>query len=242
MIDKLRRSACRREDQQGGAALAETITFKRPDGADAPGWYDGPANAPGVVLIQEWWGLNDQIKGIGQKLTGLGYRVMIPDLYRGRVAVEAAEASHLMDGLDFADAAKQDVCGAARYLKGNGSARVAVMGYCMGGAVALLAAITVPEVDAAVPFYGAPPGMAEQSRNVGIPVLGHFALKDGFFAPSMVREFETNMKQSPAAASVTFHFYDAGHAFANEEGAAYNADAAALAWDRSVEFLAANLK
>ena len=207
--------------------MAETITFKRPDGADAPGWYDGSANAPGVVLIQEWWGLNDQIKGIG---------------YRGRVAVEAAEASHLMEGLDFADAANQDVRGAAQYLKQSGSSKVAVMGYCMGGAVALLAAITVPEVDAAVPFYGAPPGMAEQSRNVSVPVLGHFALQDGFFSPEMVREFETNMKQSPAAASVTFHFYDAGHAFANEEGAAYNADAATLAWDRSVEFLAANLK
>ncbi len=221
--------------------MAETVTFKRPDGADAPGWYDGPANAPGVVLIQEWWGLNDQIKGVGGKLVQLGYRVLIPDLYRGRVAVEAAEASHLMEGLDFADAANQDVRGAVQYLKGNGSSKVAVMGYCMGGAVALLAGITVPEVDAAVPFYGAPPGMAEQSRNVSVPVLGHFALQDGFFSPDMVREFETNMKQSAAAANVTFHFYDAGHAFCNEEGAAYNASAAALAWDRTVEFLAANL-
>lgn len=222
--------------------MAETVTFKRPDGADAPGWYDGPADAPGIVLIQEWWGLNDQIKGVGGKLTGLGYRVLIPDLYRGRVAVEAAEASHLMEGLDFADAANQDVRGAVQYLKGSGSGKVAVMGYCMGGAVALLSAITVPEVDAAVPFYGAPPGMAEQSRNVSIPVLGHFASQDGFFSPEMVREFETNMKQSPAAANVTFHFYDAGHAFANEQGDAYNADAAAQAWDRTVEFLAANLK
>jgi carboxymethylenebutenolidase len=222
--------------------LAEMVTFKRPDGADAPGWYDGPANAPGIVLIQEWWGLNDQIKGVGSKLTALGYRVAIPDLYRGRVTVEAAEASHLMEGLDFADAATQDARGAAQYLKSTGSPKVAVMGYCMGGAVALLAAITVPEVDAAVPFYGAPPGMAEQSRNVSVPVLGHFASRDGFFSPDMVREFETNMKQSPAAANVTFHFYDADHAFCNEEGDAFNADAAALAWDRTVEFLAANLK
>jgi carboxymethylenebutenolidase len=222
--------------------LAEMVTFKRPDGADAPGWYDGPASAPGIVLIQEWWGLNDQINGVGSKLTALGYRVVIPDLFRGKVTVEAAEAAHLMEGLDFADAATQDARGAAQYLKSTGSPKVAVMGYCMGGAVALLAAITVPEVDAAVPFYGAPPGMAEQSRNVSVPVLGHFASRDGFFTPDMVREFETNMKQSPAAANVTFHFYDADHAFCNEEGDAFNADAAALAWDRTVEFLAANLK
>ena len=100
------------------------ITFKRPDGEDAPGWYDGPTNAPGVVLIQEWWGLNDQIKGVGGKLTALGYRVAIPDLYRGRVTVEAAEASHLMEGLDFADAAAQDVRGAVQYLKANGSSNL----------------------------------------------------------------------------------------------------------------------
>jgi carboxymethylenebutenolidase len=218
------------------------VSFKRPDGAEAPGWQDGPDDAPGIVLIQEWWGVNDQIKGIGRDLVGLGYRVLIPDLYRGRVTVEAAEASHLMEGLDFADAANQDVRGAAQHLKANGSSKVGVIGYCMGGAVALLSAITVPEVDAAVPFYGAPPGMAEQSRNVSIPVLGHFAQKDGFFSPRMVREFETNMKQSPAAANVTFHFYDADHAFCNEEGGAYNAAAAALAWDRTVAFLAQNLK
>lgn len=222
--------------------MGEMVSFKRPDGADAPGWYDGPANAPGIVLIQEWWGVNDQIKGVATKLTELGYRVLVPDLYRGRVTVEAAEASHLMEGLDFADAATQDARGAAQYLKQTGSSKVAVIGYCMGGAVALLAAITVPEIDAAVPYYGAPPGMAEQSRNVTVPVLGHFAQQDGFFSPEMVREFEANMKQSPAAANVTFHFYDAGHAFANEQGDAFNADAAALAWDRTVEFLAANLK
>jgi len=222
--------------------LGEMVSFKRPDGADAPGWYDGPASAPGIVLIQEWWGVNDQIKGIATKLTQLGYRVLVPDLYRGRVTVEAAEASHLMEGLDFTDAATQDARGAAQYLKQTGSQKVAVIGYCMGGAVALLAAITVPEVDAAVPYYGAPPGMAEQSSKVTVPVLGHFAQQDSFFTPEMVREFETNMKQSPAAANVTFHFYDAGHAFANEEGDAFNADAAALAWDRTVEFLAANLK
>jgi carboxymethylenebutenolidase len=222
--------------------MAEMITFKRPDGSDAPGWYDGLPNAPGIVLIQEWWGLNDQIKGVAAKLAGLGYRVVVPDLYRGVVTVEAAEASHLMEGLDFADAGTQDTRGAVQYLKATGSAKVAVMGYCMGGAVAMLAAIAVPEADAAVPFYGAPPGMADQARNVTIPVLGHYALHDGFFSPQMVREFETNLKQSPAAANVAIHFYDADHAFCNEEGEAYNAEAASLAWDRTVEFLAANLK
>jgi carboxymethylenebutenolidase len=217
--------------------MAETISFSRPDGATAPGWLDGPAGAPGVVLVQEWWGVNDQIRGVAGRLVALGYRVLIPDLYRGKVTVEAAEANHLMEGLDFADAATQDVRGAVSYLK-QSSPKVAVMGYCMGGAVAFLAAMQVPEVDAAVPFYGAPPGMAEQARGLKIPLLGHFALQDGFFSPEMVGAYETALKDADA----TFHWYDAGLAFCNENGEAYDAQAAELAWNRTVEFLARTLR
>ena len=218
--------------------MASVIRFQRLDGMEAQGWHDGPANGPGVVLIQEWWGLNDQIKGVGAKLVALGYRVLIPDLYRGKVTLEAAEAAHLMSGLDFADAATQDVRGAVQYLK-QGSPKVAAVGYCLGGVLAILAAMKVPELDAAVPFYGAPHGMAEEAGSVRIPVLGHFGLQDVAFPPEMVREYETQMKQG--GTDVTFHWYDADHAFCNETIGAFDQEACELAWQRTVDFLGKHL-
>src|SRR5678815_4437867 len=97
-----------------------TITFKRPDGKTVDGYYAEPAtgsNAPGVVVIQEWWGLNDQIRGVADRFAAAGYRALVPDLYRGRVTVEAAEAQHLMSSVNFGDAAGQDIRGAVQYLK-----------------------------------------------------------------------------------------------------------------------------
>ena len=101
--------------------------------------------------------MNDQIKGVANKLAAAGYRALVPDLYRGKVAVEAKEAEHLMTGLNFGDAAGQDVRGAVQYLKATGSRKVGVTGFCMGGALTLLAAVNVPEVDAAAAWYGFPP-------------------------------------------------------------------------------------
>ena len=120
------------------------MTFTRPDGKDCSGFYAEPtagAKAPGIVVIQEWWGLNDQIKGVANRLASAGYRVLVPDLYRGKIGVDAQEAEHLMNALNFADAAVQDVRGAVQHLKEN-SAMVAVMGFCMGGALTLLSAVT----------------------------------------------------------------------------------------------------
>ncbi|HET9943610.1 MAG TPA: dienelactone hydrolase family protein, partial [Terriglobia bacterium] len=137
----------------------KTVTFKRPDGKAISGYYAEPAGgpkAPGIVVIQEWWGLNDQIKGIADRLATAGYRALVPDLYRGEVTVEAQEAQHLMSNLDFGDAAAQDIRGAVQYLKQE-SAKAGVSGFCMGGALTLLAAVNVPEADAAVPWYGYPP-------------------------------------------------------------------------------------
>ena len=135
-------------------------SFKRPDGKTLNGYLAEPKagkNAPGVVVIQEWWGLNDQIRGVADKLAGAGYRALVPDLYRGKSALEAKEAEHLMNGLNFADAAGQDVRGAVQYLKSTGSKKAGVTGFCMGGALTLLAAVNAPEADAAVAWYGFPP-------------------------------------------------------------------------------------
>src|SRR5262249_61972911 len=117
--------------------MSQMIRFQRPDGKECSGFYVEPAvgaTAPGIVVIQEWWGLNDQIKGVAQQLAGEGYRALVPDLYRGSVALQANEAEHLMQGLNFGDAATQDIRGAVQYLK-QSSPKVGVTGFCMGGAL-----------------------------------------------------------------------------------------------------------
>src|SRR5262245_47444156 len=117
------------------------INIKRPDGKECSGFYAEPAGgktAPGIVVIQEWWGLNDQIKGVAGRLAAAGYRALVPDLYRGKVGLDKKEAEHLMSGLNFGDAAGQDIRGAVQYLK-HDSPKVAVMGFCMGGALTVLA-------------------------------------------------------------------------------------------------------
>jgi carboxymethylenebutenolidase len=201
------------------------------------------------VVIQEWWGMNDQIKGVADKLAAAGYRALVPDLYRGKVAVEAKEAEHLMTGLNFGDAAGQDVRGAVQYLKGSGSGKVAVTGYCMGGALTVLAACNVPEGDAFIPWYGFPPLDYVDASKIKAPMLGHFSTPDEFFAIAKVDELEKKLRA--AGVKFDFHRYDAKHAFANEtavgdkrpvRAAEYNPKAAELAWKRTLEFLAQTLK
>src|ERR1700758_5697626 len=113
-------------------SIGKMVRFQRPDGTAVNGYPAKPEKtegAPAIVVIQEWWGLNDQIRGVADRLAAAGYFALVPDLYRGKSTVEEEEAHHLMDGLDFGDAASQDVRGAAQYLKQR-SGRVAVMGYC----------------------------------------------------------------------------------------------------------------
>src|SRR3970040_161355 len=129
--------------------MGKMISFKRPDGQSVNGYLAEPAqaaNAPGVVVIQEWWGLNDQIKGVADRLAKAGYPALVPDLYRGKAPVDAKEAEPLMQGLNFGDAAGQDVRGAVQYLKGK-SRKVGVTGFCMGGALTVLSAVNVPEAE-----------------------------------------------------------------------------------------------
>ncbi|MDE1950964.1 MAG: dienelactone hydrolase family protein, partial [Burkholderiales bacterium] len=139
--------------------MGTTVSFQRPDGQSVQGYLAEPAqgpDAPAVVVIQEWWGLNDQIRGVAERLAQAGYRALVPDLYRGKSTLEAEEAHHLMTNLNFGDAAAQDVGGAVAYLRAR-SAKVGVTGFCMGGALTLLSASMVPGVDAAVVWYGYPP-------------------------------------------------------------------------------------
>lgn len=227
--------------------MGTLISYLRPDGQTAQGWLVEPmqadASAPGLVVIQEWWGLNDQIKGVARAYAEAGFRVLVPDLYRGKSTVEAEEASHLMGGLNFGDAASQDIRGAVQHLKALGSSKAGVTGYCMGGALTVLAATMAPEADASVAWYGFPPLEYVDASKIGAPLMGHFATRDGFFPIDAVAPLEA--KLSAAGVKFEFHRYDALHAFANEtmlppdcpSTNAYHPENAALALQRSLGFL-----
>jgi carboxymethylenebutenolidase len=144
------------------------------------------------------------------------------------------EANHLMSGLDFPDATHQDLRGAAQHLK-SGSGKVAVMGFCMGGALTIAAAVYVPEAAAAVCFYGIPPKEFADPARIKIPFQGHFANQDDWCTPAAVDELEKALKS--AGATYEIYRYDAAHAFFNERSPAYDLASANQAWDRMLGFL-----
>src|SRR6202022_2495665 len=131
--------------------------FARPNGVATNGYLAVAGRGrPGIIVIQEWWGLNDQICGVADRFARAGYNALAPDLYKGRLTAAPDEANHLMSGLDFPDATHQDLRGAAQHLKGD-SGPVGVMGFCMGGALTIAALVHIPEFTAGVCFYGIPP-------------------------------------------------------------------------------------
>jgi len=194
---------------------------------------------PGIVVIQEWWGLNDQICGVADRFARAGYNALAPDLYQGRVTQSSDEANHLMSGIDFRGATHKDLLGAVRHLKTLG-ASVAVMGFCMGGALTIAAAVHIPETDAAVCFYGLPDPTFADPAKIRKPLQGHFANNDDWCTPAKVDELEKVM--TAAGAKPEIYRYDAAHAFFNERSAAYNVACANLAWDRMATFLKATLR
>jgi len=223
--------------------MGTNITFKRPDGKDATGYLANAArgNAPGVVVIQEWWGLSENIKGLVDRFAVAGFDALAPDLYDGVVVPyhDADAAGKEMNSLNFIEATEQNVRGAVQYLKRNG-AKVGLTGFCMGGAVTIIGAVKIPELTAGVAFYGIPPEQAAKPADVKIPLQGHFANKDDWCTPAAVDAFEKAMK----AAGKDFEAfrYDADHAFVNEERAAvHDRQAAELAWGRATDFFKKHL-
>jgi carboxymethylenebutenolidase len=229
---------------QGVLNMGTTISFNRPDGKTIQGYLAEPAAAaktPGIVVIQEWWGVNDQIRGVADRLAAAGYSALVPDLYRGKSTVEAEEAHHLMTGLNFADAASQDIRGAVQFLKTHGN-KVGVTGFCMGGALTLLALSMAPEADAGVVWYGCPPLEYIDAAKIKAPLQGHWATQDEFFKIATIDQLEEKLR----AANVTydFHRYLAHHAFANETAVGqhripqtqYDAAWSQQAWDRLFRF------
>ena len=219
--------------------MGTMIEFARPDRGKTKGYLATAGQGrPGVVVIQEWWGLNDQICGVADRFARAGYNALAPDLYKGRLATEPDEANHLMTGLDFADATHQDLRGAAQHLQAQ-SDRVAVMGYCMGGALTIAAAVHVPEFAAGVCFYGIPAKAFADPAKIRIPLQGHFANKDDWCTPDAVDDLERTLKSAGVRHEI--YRYDAAHAFANERSAAYDVGCANQAWERMAAFLGAQI-
>jgi carboxymethylenebutenolidase len=217
--------------------MASNFEYSRPDGKKCPGYLaepQGGSSGRAVVVIQEWWGLNAQIENVADRLALAGYRALVPDLFRGKIAKDAAEASHLMSSLDFVDAAEQDIAGAVAYLNQR-SNKCALIGFCMGGALTLVSAARVHGLSAGACFYGIPPRAVLDPSTLSLPLILHFAELDDWCTPPAVQALESELARSES--KFELHRYAAHHAFMNEaRPEVYDAKSANLAWQRTLDF------
>jgi len=223
----------------------QNVTFPS-NGHEAYGYLATPesGSGPGVIVIQEWWGLVDQIAGVADRLAGQGFTALAPDLYGGKTTHDLDEAPKLMGQLDAAQAAR-DLAGAVDYLLGHEactSDKVGAVGFCMGGGFVLqLAHQQGDKVGAAVPFYPVG-GDTDDLSGVRCPVLAHFGGGDDYTPPEYRQDLEQKLKD--AGVDVTFRVHEgAGHAFFNETDAlgTYDRDLAEQAWSETVDLLRKNL-
>jgi carboxymethylenebutenolidase len=222
----------------------QNVSF-RSNGNIAHGYMVEPASGrgPGVIVIQEWWGLDDHIADVCDRFAREGFVALAPDLFGGRVAHNEEEAMTLAGQLDPGQAVTE-LSGAVDYLLEHPSVAgdaVGVVGFCLGGAFVLhLAARAGEKVAAAVVFYGTLQG-DEDFSGIRAAVQGHFGEHDQFVPPDRAREAMEKLRQ--AGVPVQVHFYDAGHAFFNDTNklGTYNEELARLAWNRTVDFLRSHL-
>ena len=218
------------------------------NGSTGSGYLATPTQGagPGVVVIQEWWGLVDHIKDVCDRLAAEGFTALAPDLYRGEHASEPDEAGKLMMALNLDEAAK-DMGGAVDFLDGHDAVRgegVGVIGFCMGGGLALMLAVQkAGQVKACVPFYGVIPWPSVQPdwSRLQAAVQGHYAEKDAFFTPEAAQQLEADLHQLGKEAQV-FVYQGADHGFFNDTRAdVHDEHAARQAWTRTLEFVRAKL-
>ena len=212
----------------------------------SPGYLAAPAggSGPATIVMQEWWGLDDHIRSICDRLAGEGLFALAPDLYRGETTAQPSEAEQKMMALSM-EQVEKDMCGAAEYLKsqpGVQGAGVGAVGFCLGGGLAVWAAARCPQVKAAVSYYYVMPHGKPDFATIGGPVLGHFGTADEFVPREAAEALEAEMRD--AGVDVTFHYYEGqGHAFFNDTNrlGTYDSDAAEESWQRTVSFLRAAL-
>jgi len=225
---------------------AQNVSFAS-NGGQAHGYLAIPAggSGPGVIVIQEWWGLTDYIVEVANQLAGQGFVALAPDLFGGRTTHDSGEAGRLMSELPVEQAAR-DLSGAVDYLLGHpavSSSKVGAVGFCMGGGFVLMLATQQDDnIGAAVPFYGVGTGVPDQFSGITAPVQGHYAERDEFYPVEEARKQEQQIREE-SGAEVTFFYYPAGHAFHAEHDllGIYDAEQANLAWQRTTAFLHAKL-
>jgi carboxymethylenebutenolidase len=192
----------------------------------------GAARAPAVVLIQEWWGVNEQIQTVAKRWAEEGFIALVPDLYHGKLAKDEAEAKALMGALDFG-VAVQEIAASVEYLRhhSRSKGKVAVSGYCLGGALSFATAVNVRGLAAVVPYYGLP-GDLDWTK-IDAPVQAHFAKQDDWATVAGAEKIKAAVK-----VPMELHVYDAQHAFCNDQRPeVFNADACKEAWGRTVAFI-----
>jgi carboxymethylenebutenolidase len=214
------------------------------NGSTTQGYLSLPpaGKGPGVIVLQEWWGLVGHIKNVCDRLAAEGFSALAPDLYHGQTAAEPGQAEKLFMALNIAQAEK-DLKGAVRYLAGHSStAKLGAVGFCMGGQLALFAATLNPSIGATVNFYGIHPNVTPNYAKLAGPVLGLYAEKDGFVTPQVAKDVDRAIKA--AGKSSEIHIYPGvDHAFFNDERAdAYDKTAAEDAWHRTLAFFRQHLK
>jgi carboxymethylenebutenolidase len=214
------------------------------NGSTTQGYLSLPAagKGPGVLVIQEWWGLVNHIKRVCDRFAAEGFSALAPDLYHGQTTSEPDEAGKLFMALNIAQAEK-DLKGATRELTSHSStAKLGAVGFCMGGQLALFAATLNPSIGATVNFYGIHPNVKPDYTKLAGPVLGLYAEKDGFVTPQAAKDVDRAIKD--AGKSSEIHIYPGvDHAFFNDENAgAYNKTAAEDAWRRTLAFFRQHLK
>jgi carboxymethylenebutenolidase len=220
--------------------MATKIEFKAKSGAAASGEIalpGGSGKAPGLLLLQEWWGVNDHIRKLADRFAEAGFVTLAPDLYHGKTTKDGTEAGKLMTALDGKQA-MDDIAGAALTLlahpRSNG--KVGITGFCMGGAYSFAAASAIPELGAVVPFYGIPPVERLDFDKMKAPILAHFASRDQW--ATVAGAVELQKKVEAHHGSMRLEVYEADHAFVNDtRPEAYAPEAAKLSWERTIAFL-----
>ena len=223
------------------ASKANDIELKLASGRSVHAALARPAaaQAPGLLLIHEWWGLNDEMRKVAERMADAGYLALSVDLFEGQVAKEPDHARALMTGLDAAKAT-ETMKGWAAWMRSDAGCKgkVGALGFCMGGGWALNTALAAP-LEAAVIFYGNCKKSAAELAPLKGSVQGHFGRLDQGIPVAMAEDFREALKS--AGKSGEIHIYEANHAFARVGGPNYHQPSADLAWQRTFEFLQKNL-
>lgn len=228
---------------------AQDVVYGHQGGRELRGYLAVPQGAaagaplPAVMMIHEWWGLNDNVRMMARRLAGEGYRVLAVDLYGGRSAAEAGQARDLvMQVMQDRPSAMQNLSQGAGYLRDSQkTTRLGVVGWCFGGGFSLQSALQLGDrVDAAVVYYGQPVTDRAELTKLRAPLTGFFGLQDRSIPPDSVRKMEQELKS--LGKTVDIRFYDANHAFANPSGPSYDPTAANDAWARTLDFFARTLR